>query len=70
MVSAREQRDARVTLSHLEDRIDQNQSPDFLRTDRDTLDAQADWRLDPTHLLGFGTMVSMEGHAANPSARP
>jgi vitamin B12 transporter len=51
---------ARVTVSHLEDRIEQNQTPDYLRTDRDTLDAQADWRVAPAHLLGFGTMVSRE----------
>jgi vitamin B12 transporter len=52
--------EARVALSHLEDRIDQNQSPDFLRTDRDTIDAQFDWQATPVHALGFGAIVARE----------
>ena len=51
---------ARVTLSHFEDRIEQNQSTDFLRTDRDSLDGQVDWQANAANLLGVGAMVSRE----------
>jgi vitamin B12 transporter len=52
--------EARVSVSHLEDEIRQNQSPDFLQTDRDTFDAQYDWRLSDVHGLGVGAMYSRE----------
>jgi len=51
---------ARVALSHLEDEIYQNQSPDFLETRRDTLDAQYDWKLSDMHAPGVGLMYSSE----------
>ena len=40
----------------MEDRIDQNQSADFLRTDRDSIDAQFDWQATDLHALGVGAM--------------
>ena len=52
--------EARVSVSHLEDEIQQNQSPDFLKTDRDTFDAQYDWQLSDVHGLGVGAMYSRE----------
>jgi vitamin B12 transporter len=52
--------EARVSVNHLEDEIRQNQSPDFLETDRDTLDAQYDWQLSNVHGLGIGAMYSRE----------
>jgi vitamin B12 transporter len=52
--------EARVSVSHLEDEIRQNQSPDFLETDRDTIDAQYDWRMSDVHGLGVGAMYSRE----------
>jgi len=52
--------EARVSVNHLEDEIQQNQSPDFLKTDRDTLDAQYDWKLSEVHGLGVGAMYSRE----------
>ena len=51
---------ARVSVNHLEDEIQQNQSPDFLKTDRNTLDAQYDWKLSDVHGLGVGAMYSRE----------
>ncbi len=50
----------RIGLSRLEDRIDQNQVPDFLRTRRDTLDAQVDWQATVSQSLGFGVMHARE----------
>ena len=52
--------EARVAVNHLEDEIQQNQSPDFLETDRDTFDAQYDWTLSDVHGLGVGAMYSRE----------
>ena len=52
--------EARVSVNHLEDEIQQNQSPDFLETDRDTLDAQYDWKLSEVHGLGVGAMYARE----------
>ncbi|MDH4311951.1 MAG: TonB-dependent receptor [Gammaproteobacteria bacterium] len=52
--------EARVSINHLEDEIQQNQSPDFLETDRNTLDAQYDWNLSEVHGLGVGAMYSRE----------
>ncbi len=46
--------------SRLEDRIQQNQSPDFLRTVRDTLDAQANWRASDSHSFAAGAQFSSE----------
>ena len=47
---------ARVAVSRVTDRIDQNQSGDFLRTDRDSLDVQFDWQATAVHALGVGAM--------------
>jgi vitamin B12 transporter len=56
---------ARLTVSHLDDRIDQNQSQfglplDYLHTSRDTADAQFDWNATKAQALGAGMMVSSE----------
>ncbi|HEX6571114.1 MAG TPA: TonB-dependent receptor [Steroidobacteraceae bacterium] len=52
--------EARATVAHMEDRIEQNQSGDFLRTDRDSIDAQFDWQASPVHALGVGGMFYVE----------
>jgi vitamin B12 transporter len=52
--------EARVSVNHLEDEIQQNQSPDFLKTDRDTFDAQYDWKWTDVHGLGVGAMYARE----------
>jgi len=49
-----------VGASRLEDRIQQNQAPDFLRTVRDTVDAQLDWRASAGHSLAAGAQLSRE----------
>jgi len=49
-----------ATASHLEDRVQQNQSPDYLRTRRDSLDAQVDWTPVGRHAFGAGAMFSRE----------
>jgi vitamin B12 transporter len=46
--------EARVAVAHLDDEIEQNQSPDFLRTRRDTVDAQYDWQAGEIHALSTG----------------
>jgi vitamin B12 transporter len=51
---------AELGASRLEDRIEQNQSPDFLRTVRDTVDVQADWRAAGGHALAAGAQFSQE----------
>ena len=50
----------KAAASRLEDRIEQNQSPDFLRTVRDTIDAQADWRASESHTFAAGAQFSSE----------
>jgi vitamin B12 transporter len=52
--------EVRVSVNHLEDEIQQNQSPDFLETERNTLDAQYDWQLSEVHGLGVGAMYARE----------
>ncbi len=52
--------EARFSVNHLEDEIQQNQSPDFLETDRDTFDAQYDWKWSDVHGLGVGAMYTRE----------
>jgi vitamin B12 transporter len=49
-----------ATASHLEDRIRQNQSADYLRTRRDSLDAQVDWAPVGRHAFGAGAMLARE----------
>ncbi len=50
---------ASFTASHFDDSIDQNQSADFLRTRRDTVDAQIDWRR-ATQTWSAGAMATRE----------
>jgi vitamin B12 transporter len=49
-----------VTASHFDDSIDQNQSPDYLHTRRNSFDAQVDWQASAVHALGAGAMYSLE----------
>lgn len=51
--------DARFGASHFDDEIVQNQSTDYLRTRRDTLDAQFDWRV-AIGTLSAGAMATRE----------
>jgi vitamin B12 transporter len=51
---------AEVGVSRLEDRIQQNQSADFLETVRDSVDAQVDWRASARHTLAAGAQFSRE----------
>jgi vitamin B12 transporter len=51
---------ARFTLSHFADSVDQNQSPDYLRTRRDTADTQFDWNATQAQSFGLGAMFSRE----------
>jgi vitamin B12 transporter len=48
--------EARIAVSHLEDEIEQNQTPDFLETDRNTFDVQYDWQAADAHALSVGAM--------------
>jgi vitamin B12 transporter len=52
-----------VRLSRLHDSIEQNQSPDFVRTDRDTLDWQNTLRLAHGHELVAGIQLTDEDTA-------
>jgi vitamin B12 transporter len=47
-------------VSRLEDRSDQNQSTDYLRTTRDSATAQVDWRASATHAFAAGAMYATE----------
>jgi len=51
---------AEARVARLEDRIGQNQSPDFLHTVRDSADLQLDWRAHPAHDLAAGAMFARE----------
>jgi vitamin B12 transporter len=51
---------SRLTLSRIEDDIDQNQSPDRARTRRSALDWQNDLRLGANQLLTAGILLSRE----------
>jgi vitamin B12 transporter len=51
---------AEVGATRLEDRSQQNQSADYLRTIRDSVDAQLDWQASTTHGLAAGAMYSNE----------
>ncbi len=51
---------ARFSFSHMDDEIQQNQSPDFLETDRNTFDAQYDWQPSGMHALSLGGMFYRE----------
>jgi vitamin B12 transporter len=52
---------AQVTATRLEDRIEQNQSDDFLRTARDSLDLQFDARAGAAHAVGAGATSASFG---------
>ena len=52
--------EARLAVSHLDDEIDQNQSPDYLHTRRDTVEAQYDWDVGRSQALGVGAMFYTE----------
>lgn len=52
--------EARFAVTHLEDEITQNQSPDFLNTDRNTFEAQYDWKASSTHAFSVGAMYFRE----------
>jgi vitamin B12 transporter len=49
-----------LTAGYIDEEILQNQSPDFLKTRRMTLDAQQDWRLGGHHALSAGAQYSDE----------
>ncbi len=49
-----------LTLSRIEDDIEQNQSPDLARTRRNALDWQNDLRFDANQLLTAGVLLSRE----------
>jgi len=51
---------SRLTLSRIEDDVDQNQSPDHARTRRNALDWQNDLRLGANQLLTAGILLSRE----------
>jgi vitamin B12 transporter len=59
-VKAGERWDTTITLSRLHDDIEQNQSANFVRTDRDTLDWQNTLRLAHGHELVAGLQLSNE----------
>jgi vitamin B12 transporter len=52
--------DTRVTLGHALDRIEQNQSPDFLKTRRWQLDWQNDLVVGERHALTAGVLLQQE----------
>ena len=58
-VPLRDTLSASFTASHFDDSIDQNQSNDYLRTRRDTIDAQLDWRV-ASQTVSTGAMVTQE----------
>ena len=51
---------ARASASHFEDDIAQNQSPDYLRTRRDSGDIQFDWVRSKAQTFGGGAMFASE----------
>jgi vitamin B12 transporter len=51
---------ARITASHLDDSTRQNQSPDYLRTRRDSADAQVDWSYSTAQAFSAGAMFARE----------
>ncbi len=50
---------ANLTASHFDDSIDQNQSTDYLRTRRDTVDGQLNWRV-ASQTWSTGAMFTQE----------
>ena len=55
-----EQLQARLGLGYFDDHTEQNQSADFLRTQRTTVDTQFDWAASDRHDAGAGVMYSSE----------
>jgi vitamin B12 transporter len=51
---------AQVGVTRYDDRLEQNQSTDFLRTERHSVDAQVDWRASQRHTLAAGALYSSE----------
>jgi vitamin B12 transporter len=51
---------ARVNVSRVEDDLRQNDSDDFVRTRRDAVDLQTDWRLPRGHELTAGALLQRE----------
>jgi vitamin B12 transporter len=51
---------ARVNVSRIEDDLRQNDSDDFVRTRRDAVDLQTDWRLPRGHELTAGALLQRE----------
>jgi vitamin B12 transporter len=51
---------ARVNVSRVEDDLRQNASDDFVRTQRDAVDLQTDWRLPRGHELTAGALLQRE----------
>lgn len=56
-------RAARLTLSQAQDDIAQRQSSDYVRTHRNTLDAQTDWQVGPQQFT-FGALLTRESAQA------
>jgi vitamin B12 transporter len=57
---AGENAQAQVGVTRYDDRLEQNQSTDFLRTERHSVDAQVDWRASQRHTLAAGALYSSE----------
>jgi vitamin B12 transporter len=51
---------AQFGVTRFDDRLEQNQSTDFLRTERYSVDAQVDWRASQRHTLAAGALYSSE----------
>jgi vitamin B12 transporter len=50
----------RATASYMEDRIEQQQAPDYLETGRFAFDLQHDWALNEHHALTSGVLLTNE----------
>ena len=53
-----------LRFSHMDDQIEQNQSDDFLRTRRDSLDLQVDGPADGRHAVSAGLLLTRENAAS------
>jgi len=67
--AARRSLQARISASHLDDQIRQNQSPDHLQTKRDTADAQFDWTYRGHSHSAFGRWSRGRTPAASRTAK-
>jgi vitamin B12 transporter len=59
-LSPRDHIRARVNVSRVEDDLRQNDSDDFVRTRRDAVDLQTDWRLPRGHEVTAGALLQRE----------